>query len=29
MTSVLGILERNGYIECLTDGDDRRRVLVG
>ncbi len=28
MTSVLDTLERNGYIERLTDPDDRRRVLV-
>ena len=28
MTSVLDTLERNGYIERLTDADDRRRVLV-
>lgn len=28
MTSVLDTLERNGYIERLTDSDDRRRVLV-
>jgi len=28
MTSVLDTLERNGFIERLTDPDDRRRVLV-
>ena len=28
MTSVLDTLERNGYIERLTDPGDRRRVLV-
>jgi DNA-binding MarR family transcriptional regulator len=28
MTSVLDTLERNGYIQRLTDPDDRRRVLV-
>jgi DNA-binding MarR family transcriptional regulator len=28
MTSVLDTLERNGYVERLTDPDDRRRVLV-
>ncbi len=28
MTSVLDTLERSGYIERLTDPDDRRRVLV-
>lgn len=28
MTSVLDTLERNGYIERLSDPDDRRRVLV-
>ena len=28
MTSVLDTLERNGYIERLTDPHDRRRVLV-
>jgi DNA-binding MarR family transcriptional regulator len=28
MTSVLDTLERNGYIDRLTDPDDRRRVLV-
>ncbi len=28
MTSVLDTLERNGYIERLTDPEDRRRVLV-
>ena len=28
MTSVLDTLERNGFIERLTDPSDRRRVLV-
>ncbi len=28
MTSVLDTLERNGYIERLSDPEDRRRVLV-
>ena len=28
MTSVLDTLERNGYVQRLTDPDDRRRVLV-
>jgi DNA-binding MarR family transcriptional regulator len=28
MTSVLDALGRNGYVERLTDPDDRRRVLV-
>ena len=28
MTSVLDTLERNGYIQRLSDPDDRRRVLV-
>jgi DNA-binding MarR family transcriptional regulator len=28
MTSVLDTLERNGYIQRLTDPEDRRRVLV-
>ena len=28
MTSVLDTLERNGYVERLTDASDRRRVLV-
>jgi DNA-binding MarR family transcriptional regulator len=28
MTSVLDTLERKGYVQRLTDPDDRRRVLV-
>jgi len=28
MTSVLDTLERNGFVQRLTDPDDRRRVLV-